>query len=118
MRSARLTLCRRFGPSPCPTHYDGPWATTPSADFCPITLVHCCAARCVGLWLHCLFRSLQSTATCSAWTLVNQCGPAGTFASTAHRHVGQISPNKNMRFRCTIAAFTLPLDTAGFVTLC
>ena len=118
MRSARLTLCRRFGPSPCPTHYDGPWATTPSADFCPITLVHCCAARCVGLWLHCLFRSLQSTAPCSAWTLVNQCGPAGTFASTAHRHVGQISPNKNMRFRCTIAAFTLPLDTAGFVTLC
>ena len=37
MRSTRLTLCRRFGPSPCPTHYDGRWATTPSADCCAIT---------------------------------------------------------------------------------
>jgi hypothetical protein len=36
-RSARLARCRRFGPSPCPTHYGGCWATTPSADFCPIT---------------------------------------------------------------------------------
>jgi hypothetical protein len=26
LRSARLTLCRRFRPSPCPTHYDGRWA--------------------------------------------------------------------------------------------
>ena len=37
LRSARLTLCRRFGPSPCPTHYGGRWATTPSADCCAIT---------------------------------------------------------------------------------
>ena len=36
-RSARLTLCRQFGPSPCPTHYGERSATTPSADFCPIT---------------------------------------------------------------------------------
>ena len=34
---ARLTRCRRFGPSPCPTHYGGHLATMPSADFCPIT---------------------------------------------------------------------------------
>ena len=34
LRSARLTLCRRFGPSPCPTHYGRRSATTPSADFC------------------------------------------------------------------------------------
>ena len=27
-----------FGPSPCPGHYPGRWATTASADFCPITL--------------------------------------------------------------------------------
>ncbi len=30
-------LCRRFRPSPCPTHYGGHLATMPSADFCPIT---------------------------------------------------------------------------------
>ena len=33
----RLTLCRRFRPSPCPTHYGGRWATMPSADCCAIT---------------------------------------------------------------------------------
>jgi hypothetical protein len=37
LRLARLSRCRRFGPSPCPTHYGGHWATMPSADFCPIT---------------------------------------------------------------------------------
>ena len=37
LRSARLTLCRRFGPSPCPTHYGGRLANTPSADRCAIT---------------------------------------------------------------------------------
>jgi len=37
MRSTRHTLCRRFGPSPCPTHYGRRWANTPSADCCAIT---------------------------------------------------------------------------------
>ena len=37
LRHARLTRCRRFRPSPCPTHYGGRLATMPSADFCPIT---------------------------------------------------------------------------------
>ena len=37
LRSARLTPCRRFGPSPCPTHYGERLATTPSADFYSIT---------------------------------------------------------------------------------
>jgi len=37
LRNARLSLCRRFRPSPCPTHYDRRLATMPSADFCPIT---------------------------------------------------------------------------------
>jgi hypothetical protein len=45
-------------------------------------------------------------------------GPAGIFASTVHRHVGQISPNKNMRCGCATAAFTLPSDTTGFVIWC
>ena len=37
LRLARLSRCRRFGPSPCPTHYGGRLATMPSADFCPVT---------------------------------------------------------------------------------
>ena len=37
LRSARLMPCRRFRPSPCPTHYGEHLATTPSADFCSIT---------------------------------------------------------------------------------
>jgi hypothetical protein len=37
LRLLRLTRCRRFGPSPCPSHYGGRLATMPSADFCPIT---------------------------------------------------------------------------------
>ena len=37
LRPVRLARCRRFRPSPCPTHYGGRLATMPSADFCPIT---------------------------------------------------------------------------------
>lgn len=37
LRHAWLTRCRRFRPSPCPTHYGGRLATMPSADFCPVT---------------------------------------------------------------------------------
>ena len=37
LRSARPMLCRQFRPSPCPTHYGGRSATSPSADFCSIT---------------------------------------------------------------------------------
>ena len=37
LRNARLTLCRRFRPSPCPTHYGGRLTTMLSSDFCPIT---------------------------------------------------------------------------------
>jgi hypothetical protein len=33
-------------------------------------------------------------------------------------HGKQISPDKNVNFPCTTAAFTLPLEPAGFVVLC
>ena len=33
--------------------------------------------------------------------------------TTSHRHVGQISPNKNMSSRCTTAGFTLPAVPDG-----
>jgi hypothetical protein len=65
MRSARLTLCRRFGPAPCPTHYGGRLATTPSADCYAITLGVAteCAARIIigsGGLLHAFRRGPQS----------------------------------------------------------
>jgi hypothetical protein len=37
LRPAGLSRCRRFRPSPGPTHYGGRLATRPSADFCLIT---------------------------------------------------------------------------------
>ena len=37
VRHMWLARCRRFGPSPRPTHYGGRLATMPSADFCPVT---------------------------------------------------------------------------------
>ena len=33
-------------------------------------------------------------------------------------HVRQISPDKNMNFHCTTAAFTLILEPVDFVILC
>jgi len=37
LRLARPARCRRFRPSPCPTHSGWRLATMPSADCCPIT---------------------------------------------------------------------------------
>ena len=95
-----------FGPSPILP------ATSASADFCPITLAHCCAGRCVGY---------GSTARFARWD--RQPSPAPGPLSTSrpgwyirhcrHRLVGQISPNKNMSFPCTTAAFTLSAVTLG-----
>lgn len=48
-----------------------------------------------------------------AWALFNQQTLLVHRASRFRRHAGQISPNKNMRFRCTIAAFTLSAGSLG-----
>ena len=54
-----------FRPSPCPNHYDGRWATMPSADFCLITyrVAPSCA---IGFHLVRSFQSmrLKSQGTC------------------------------------------------------
>jgi hypothetical protein len=100
-----------FGPSPMLP------ATSASADFCPIT--PCIAVRGAAFAL--------AFAVCFARPgrqhperlgLGQPAGPSGFYAKRSHRLVGQISPNKNMRFQCTTAAFTLPLDTKGFVMWC
>jgi len=95
-------LCRRFGPSPCPTHYGGRLANMPAADFCSITLgvAAARAARaCLRVrWVSQSFRR----------------GPQSGSRSALRPHVEQISPNKNMSCRCTTAAFTLSLVPGGF----
>jgi hypothetical protein len=60
LRSARLSRCRRFGPSPCPTHYSRHLATMPSADFCPVTS--------------------DVTARCAAWIALGSGGHSIAFA--------------------------------------
>jgi len=43
---------------------------------------------------------------------------ADTRAAQNRPHVRQISPDKNMNFRCATAAFTLILEPVDFVILC
>jgi hypothetical protein len=63
--------------------------------------------------VHCLLRSLRGGSTPCAWTFVNQWAPLVTHVTTLHRHVGQISPNKNMSLQCATAAFTLSAGPGG-----
>src|SRR3990172_3392099 len=80
--------------------------TMASADLCPFT---CAIARArapgarprVRWHLHAFRR-----------------GPQSGSHSEPRSPFGQISPNKNISLQCTTAAFTLLLDTAGFVILC
>ena len=100
-----------FGPSPMLP------ATSASADFCPITpriaargavLAHALAV--------CFARSGRQRP--KRLGLDQPAGPSGIYAIAPTACVGQISPNKNMSLQCTTAAFTLPLDTTGFVIWC
>jgi hypothetical protein len=100
-----------FGPSPFLP------ATSASADFCPITPR--IAARGAAFTLAfavCFARSGRQQP--ERLGLDQPAGPSGFYAIAPAACVGQISPNKNMRFRCTTAAFTLPSDTMGFVMWC
>jgi hypothetical protein len=95
LRSARLARCRRFGPSPCPTHYGGRLATTPSADFCPVTPgVAAGRAAEEGGRVRWRFHPFPD-------------GPQSGSLGSSRPHAGQISPDKDMNYRCTTAAFTL-----------
>ncbi len=88
-------LCRRFRPSPCPAHYGGRLATTPSADFCPVTpgVTAGRAARNSGRVRWC-FHGFRR-------------GPQSGSHSPFRPQARQISPNKDMNYQCTTAAFTL-----------
>lgn len=71
----------------------------------------------------CLFRgslkdSYPPTANGHAGFLVNRVNPFRILLMTPPLHGKQISPDKNVNFPCTTAAFTLPPEPAGFVVLC
>jgi len=129
LRPARLTLCRRFRPSPCPTHYGGRLATMPSADFSPITpdVAAKRAARVtVGSGGHSSAFApalspapLATTAplgfdgVSSPFGLGLSATPIGTQAARGRDLPG----DKDMNFQCTTAAFTLPLAPDGLCHL-
>ena len=103
-----------FGPSPCPGHYSGRWATMASADFCPITRqVALQGAMRVLLVLLPIVCSYPATTTGYAGTLVLRWSLPGSFTRQISSQVGQISPDKNVNFRCTTAAFTLSPESGA-----
>lgn len=93
-RSVRLSLCRRFGPSPCPAHYGGRLTTTPSAGFCSLT--HGVAAKRAARV------TVGSGGVSRAFALALSPTP---LAARAAREL--ISPDKNVNFPSITAAFTL-----------
>src|SRR4030043_2059185 len=71
----------------------------------------------------CLFRvsikdSYPPTANGHASVLLYRVNPSRILLMILLPHGKQISPDKNVNFPCTTAAFTLPPDPAGFCVLC
>ena len=102
LRSARLTLCRQFRPSPCPTHYGGRSATVPSADFCSITpgVATERAARVVT----------GSGGDCAAFAQTLSPAPIMQFLFVGSHHCARAS------FRHALAASPLP-SASGYVSI-
>jgi hypothetical protein len=95
----------------------------PSADFCLLTQ-HVAMPGAAGFVMRrCLFRgsledSYPPTASGHAGFLVVRVNPFRILLMSILPHGKQISPDKNVNFPCTTAAFTLPPEPAGFVVLC
>ena len=95
----------------------------PSADFCLLT-PYVATQGAAGFFMRrCLFRgsfwdSYPSTANGHAGFLVIRVNPFRTLLMSLLPHGKQISPDKDVNFPCTTAAFTLPLEPSGFVVLC
>src|SRR4030043_2003080 len=95
----------------------------PSADFCLLTRYFAVQGAAGFVMSRCLFRgsieaSSPSTANGHAGFLVIRVNPFRTSLMSLLPHGKQISPDKNVNFPCTTAAFTLPPEPAGFVVLC
>jgi hypothetical protein len=95
----------------------------PSADFCFLTQ-DVATQGAAGLPMRrCLFRgsikdSYPLTANGHAGFLVFRVNPLRILLISLLPHGKQISPDKDVNFSCTTAAFTLPLEPVGFVVLC
>ena len=95
----------------------------PSADFWLLTR-NVAMPGAAGLAMRrCLFcgsfeDSYPSTANGPAGFLVIRVNPFRTLLIDLLPHGKQISPDKDVNFPCTTAAFTLPPEPAGFVVLC
>src|SRR4030043_997232 len=95
----------------------------PSADFWLLTQYVAIRGAAGCVMRRCLFRvSLEDpyppTANGHAGSLVNRVNPFRILLMTLLPHGNQISPDKNVNFPCTTAAFTLPPEPAGLVVLC
>jgi len=103
------SLTFRFRPSPYPNHYDGRWATMPSADFCLITLL---VTQQSAIGFH-QVRSPLMMGSKEPRHLLTRASLV-IYRSLAK----QISPDKNMHFLCTAASFTVAVRSHGFDVLC
>jgi len=91
----------------------------PSADFCVLTrhvsmkgAIEKIMSRCMLCVSH--RDSYPSTATEYAWSLSNRIDLSGIALMNLLSHDAQISPDKNVNFLCTNAAFTLSPEPVGF----
>jgi len=95
----------------------------PSADFCLLTRYVAMPGAAGFVISRCLFcgsieDSSPSTANGHAGFLVIRVNPFRILLMSILPHGKQISPDKDVNFPCTTAAFTLPPEPAGFVVLC
>jgi hypothetical protein len=114
----RGSLISAFGPSPSTSQ-----GTMPSADFWLLTQYVAIQGAAGFVMSRCLLRgslrdSYPSTANGHAGFLVHRVNPFRTLLMTLLPHGNQISPDKDVNFPCTTAAFTLSHEPAGFVVLC
>ena len=87
----------------------------PSADFWLFSRYVAIQGAAGFAMRRCLFRgsmedSYPSTANGHAGFLVNRVNPFRILLMTLLSHGNQISPDKDVNFPCTTAAFTLPLN--------
>ena len=95
----------------------------PSADFCLLTRDVAIQDAAGSLMRRCLCRgslkdSYPPTGSRHAGFLVIRVNPFRILLISFLPPGKQISPDKNVNFPCTTAAFTLPPEPAGFVVLC
>ena len=95
----------------------------PSADFCLLTQDVAMQGAAGFVMRRCLFcvslrDSYPPTANGYAGFLVFRVNPFRILLIIFLPHGKQISPDKNVNFPCTTAAFTLPYEPTGFVVLC